>query len=411
MIKYTLLSILLLLATIGHAENLTGTWTGLLNAGAAKLHLVFHLQKDANGKDVCFMDSPDQSVKGIPTQLQYISADSVSIAVPAIGAKYNGKLNGEIINGIFEQMSMKFPLNLKKEILTYNRPQHPHAPYPYLTEDVTFVNPSANVTLAGTLAYPIGYKKGDKVPVALMVNGSGPETRDCLIYEHLFFRVIADYLARNGIATLRYDDRAVGKSTGDRLTVTTEEVADDAQAGVEFLRKMNVFSKVGILGHSEGANVAFILGAKNKVDFAVAMAATGVKGDECLYSQAKNISELSGQPFALNKEQYTQMVLSQKNPWLQYFMNYNPQPDIQKTTCPVFAINGDKDTQVIASLNLQAVKENMPQNKKSNVKLYPGLNHLFQECTTGLPNEYINIEQTISPEVLKDIADWIQQLK
>ena len=75
------------------------------------------------------------------------------------------------------------------------------------------------------------------------------------------------------------------------------------------------------------------------------------------------------------------------------------------------AINGDKDVQVEAAPNLKAIKELLPANKRSIVKSYPGLNHLFQHCQTGQPAEYINIEETISEEVLADMAKWINGLK
>ena len=408
--RYYLIAFALLLAPTLQAQNISGSWTGLLDAGPVQLHITFNIQKDTNGHDICLMDSPDQSVKGIQTQLNHISKDSLNIAIPIIGATYQGKLSDKTINGTFTQMGRKFTLNLKNEILKYKRPQHPVAPYSYTTQEVKFCNKNAGVTLSGTLTYPVGYKQGDRVPVVLMVSGSGPQNRDSEIFEHKPFLVIADYLAKNGIATLRYDDRAVGKSTGKQQAPTTKEVAEDAQAGIEFLQGQPFFSKVGILGHSEGATVAFMLGAQQSPDFIICLASLGVKGDDCLYAQAKKITELSGHPMNISKEQYVEMALSKPNPWLRHFFDYDPETDIKRTTCPVFALNGDKDCQVIAAQNLTSIEKKLPKNMKSKVKLYHGLNHLFQECTTGLPQEYISIEQTISPTVLKDIADWIGTL-
>lgn len=391
------------------AQNISGTWTGLLDTGMGKLHIVFHFQKDASGNDVCTMDVPEQSVKGLHTTLPFISEDSVSVSVPMLAMTYQGRLSGDnVIYGTFRQSGMSFTMNMKQEKPEYNRPQNPTEPYPYKTEEVAFSNEEAGAVLSGTLSYPVGYKEGDKVPVVLMVNGSGPENRDSEIYEHKPFLVIADYLARNGIATLRYDDRAVGKSTGKSVTFTTEEAAQDAGKGIEYLRQRKEFSSVGILGHSEGANIAFMLGAKKLVDFAVCMAGVGVKGDEAIYAQAKKITELSGQTYPLTMEQFRS--IGQQNPWMNYFFNYDPASDIQNTVCPVFALNGDKDLQVLPDLNLKAIEKNLPENRRSMTRLYPGLNHLFQHCETGHPNEYVNIEETVSPEVLKDIADWINSL-
>ena len=409
-IKSLLCAIMLFACATVSAQNISGTWTGLLDAGMQKLHIVFNINKDKDGKDVCSMDSPDQSAKGIPAKLEYISADSISIKVEAAAINYNGKLEGDSIRGTFMQMGFSIPLNLKKEKIVYNRPQNPVKPYPYETEDVKFFNNPADAILRGTLTYPVGYRKGDKVPVVLMVTGSGPENRDEELFEHRPFLVIADYLARNGIASLRYDDRGVGGSTAKGFTKNTKEVTDDARCGINYLRSMKRFSKVGLLGHSEGGSVAFILGAEDALDFAVSMAGPGVNGVELLYSQSKIITELSGQPFPMTKEKYIEYIRNMKNPWMDYFLDYDPTQDIKNTTCPVLAINGDKDRQVIASLNLEAIKNNLPNNRNTVTKLYPGLNHLFQKCETGLPTEYTGIEQTISEEVLKDIAGWINSL-
>lgn len=400
----------LLLSITAFAQNFTGSWTGIISAGGSSLHIVFNISQDAEGNTVCTMDSPDQSVKGIPAQIVFESSDSISIRISNLGIEYNGKFNGDMICGVYSQLGLELDLDLKNEKIVYNRPQNPLPPYPYTTEEIEFVNDEANATLSGTITYPVGYIQGKKVPVVVMVTGSGPQNRDSEIYEHKPFLIIADYLARNGYATLRYDDRCVGKSTGRFQTETTKEVAKDAALAVKYLRDTKKFSKIGVLGHSEGGNVAFMLGADKLIDFAITMAGVGVQGDECLYQQGIAIAKQSGQEYQLTKEQLREYLIGTMSPWYEFFLDYDPASDISKTTCPVLVMNGEKDLQVIASSNVEAIKGNLPKNKKSQVKIYPGLNHLFQECTTGLPTEYINSEQTISPIVLEDIAAWLNQL-
>lgn len=400
----------LLLSITAFAQNFTGSWTGIISAGGSSLHIVFNISQDAEGNTVCTMDSPDQSVKGIPAQIVFESSDSISIRISNLGIEYNGKFNGDMICGVYSQLGLELDLDLKNEQIVYNRPQNPLSPYPYTTEEIEFVNDEANATLSGTITYPVGYIQGKKVPVVVMVTGSGPQNRDSEIYEHKPFLIIADYLARNGYATLRYDDRCVGKSTGRFQAETTKEVAKDAALAVKYLRDTKKFSKIGVLGHSEGGNVAFMLGADKLIDFAITMAGVGVQGDECLYQQGIAIAKQSGQEYQLTKEQLREYLIGTMSPWYEFFLDYVPASDISKTTCPVLVMNGEKDLQVIASSNVEAIKGNLPKNKKSQVKIYPGLNHLFQECTTGLPTEYINIEQTISPIVLEDIAAWLEQL-
>jgi len=403
-------SMLALAATQSFGQQISGPWTGKLDLGAQKLTIVLHFDKDASGKDVCTMDSPDQSAKGIPATLNFISADSVNIAAPNIGMTYAGKLSEGELKGTFSQMGMKLPLDMKPGEVKHNRPQHPVEPYPYQTKEIAFQNEAANAWFAGTLVYPEGYKEGDKVPVLIMVTGSGAENRDEEVFDHKPFLVIADYLARHGVASLRFDDRGMGKSTGSMEGATTKDFAEDALAGIEMLRGLKQFSKVGVLGHSEGGSVAFMLGAKQKVDFIISMAGVGAKGDTALTAQANRTYELMGVPMQVNVAQYRAQVAQLNSPWLNYFLDYDPIPDIQGTRCPVLAINGDKDVQVVSSLNLKGIEKALPKNKKTLVKEYPGLNHLFQHCTTGLPTEYAGIEETISEEVLGDIATWINGL-
>jgi pimeloyl-ACP methyl ester carboxylesterase len=293
------------------------------------------------------------------------------------------------------------------------RPQTPQQPYPYTTEEVTFRNEKDGATLAGTLTWPIGYdpKSHKKPTVVLLVTGSGQQNRDEEIFEHKPFLVIADYLARQGIASLRYDDRATGASFGgDIASATTEDFSRDAAAGLKFLRGMKAFSKVGLIGHSEGGAIAFILGAKGMTDFIVSMAGPGVKGDTLLVMQQNRVAELMGITTKTSIAQLRKNEQLLKTPWFRWFIDYDPSADIKSTHCPVFAINGNRDCQVISQQNLTAIEQLLPKTKMTRVKEYPGLNHLFQHCSTGNTNEYRQIEETISAEVLSDIAEWIKGL-
>ena len=403
---------IMLLAATSYAQNkIDGVWSGKLNAGSQTLTIVLHVNHDANGNATSSLDSPDQGAKGIPAKVDYSSSDSIAISIVKLGASFKGRLNGEEINGEFSQMEYNFPLNLKRGEEKLNRPQNPTKPYPYKTEEVTFTNTTDKAILAGTICYPANYQKG-KTPVVLMVTGSGLENRDEEVFDHKPFLVIADYLARNGIATLRYDDRTFGESKGgDVKNATTKDFARDAEAGIAYLKSTKKFGKVGVLGHSEGGSIAFMLGAANKVDFIISMAGIGVKGDTALTAQTNKAMELAGQTKRLTTLQYRISTTFQKSPWLNYFLDYDPSADIAATKCPVMAIDGDKDFQVISSLNLTGIKKNLHESKYNFIHEYPSLNHLFQHCTTGASNEYRSIEETVSPEVLTDMAKWVHSLK
>ena len=414
--KKSLLTIILAVAstlTATAQADLIGSWTGKLDLGVAKLTLVLHL-KQADGRVKVTMDSPDQSAMGIPCTNDFLSYDSLAVSVKSINASYSGRLKDGKIVGTFNQNGMSLPLVLAKGTEELRRPQNPQPPFPYETEEVTFRNERDSATLAGTLVLPVGYNpKSKKKPVvALFITGSGQENRDEEIFDHKPFLVIADYLARHGIATLRYDDRATGASKGgDVRNATSEDFARDAAAGLAYLRSRKAFSKVGIIGHSEGGLIGFMLGAQGKADFLVSLAGPGVKGDTLTTSQRNRMLELYGGTGTMTVDSIRNLPEIQRVPWYKWFIDYDPAADIAATRCPVFALNGDHDWQVISSLNLTAIERLLPKSKKNVTKEYPGLNHLFQHCTIGLMNEYRQIEETIAPEVLSDIAEWINGLK
>ena len=411
------------------AQQISGTWNGQLDLQVMKLGIVFHFDE---GK--CSIDSPDQGAKGIAGEVKELSERRVDVAFPSIAAAFSGDLQDGQIVGTFRQMGRELPLTLKPGDIVRQRPQTPLPPYPYATREVTFKNDAAHATLAGTLTLPADFEAQKSRPVVLMVTGSGLQNRDEEIFDHKPFAVIADYLARHGIASLRYDDRGFGQSTGEVANATTADFAEDAEAGIRFLRTMifsekngrktrekPLFSKVGILGHSEGGSVAFMLGAKQAVDFIVALAAPGIKGDTLLVEQTNALLELSGQPAKMSlKQMRLTMAMQETNPWYEFFTEYDPAADIAATRCPVFALNGSLDKQVLPESNLNAIYnlqltiyDSTPniQHPSPKIKLYPGLNHLFQHAKTGATTDYNSIEETISEEVLRDIAEWIGGLK
>lgn len=435
------------------AQTVEGSWTGKLDVMGTQLNLVFNITKGDGGALACTMDSPDQSVKSIPAEVTVTGGTKVKITVQAINAAYEGELKDGLLKGNFSQNGMSFPLTLKPGTVERNRPQTPKEPYPYTTEEVTFTNTADNATLSGTLTYPVGFdgmKKGT-VPVVIMVTGSGLQNRDEEIFDHKPFLVIADFLARNGIATLRYDDRGAGKSTGDAVNGTTENNMKDALAAVDYARGTGKFGRTGVLGHSEGGAIAFMLAARGKADFIVSMAGPGVRGDSILLAQNRRGMMQGGVP-ANMADDYCKVlakmfvVMAQPGtvadpaakvreiaketgvslpeplvqnfaksmeictPWLKYFIGYDPSADIKAVKCPVMAVNGSKDVQVTAADNLAAIRCLLPENSRNLIKEYPGLNHLFQHCTTGLTTEYGQIEETVSPEVMQDIAAWIVEV-
>ena len=411
-------------------SGLKGAWTGKLNVYGNELTLVFHF----NGED-CTLDSPDQGVKGVPAKLER-TITGIKVAVPSINASYEGVNMGESIMGTFKQHGQSFPLTIKPGLLKRNRPQTPAMPYPYQTQEVSFNNGDA--ILKGTLVIPENASR--QTPVMLMVTGSGLQNRDEEIFEHKPFAVIADALARAGIATLRYDDRGFGESTGDIVNCTTEDLKNDAFAGVQLLRSR--FDKVGVIGHSEGGTIALMLAAEKKVDFIVSLAGMAVSGKETLLWQnrlalaAANIPSetidvycnaldevfdacISGTAMPSTTQYNLPTSLAQnltvvtkqlQTPYMKQFLTLDSRPLLGNITCPVLALNGTKDTQVEPDSNLGALRSGLQKNAKNKLEAIEGVNHLFQHCKTGMATEYGNIEETIAPEVLEKMVCWLSNL-
>lgn len=405
--RKVLLLLLLMVTTSVSSQMLEGPYSGVLDVmGQMKLTITLHFKGNQ-----CTMDVKEQSAKNLPLEIKKITKDSVIVASSMMNMTYQGAVKGEEIIGTFMQNGLSLPLSLKKGESKVARPQEPTLPLPYQTEEVTFTNPADGAVLSGTLTYPLGWgNSGKKCPVVLMVSGSGLQDRDEQLLGHRPFYVLADRLAKSGIATLRYDDRGCGKSTGDVQKATTETFAQDAKAGLNYLRSTKKFKKVGVLGHSEGGVVSFMLGAQKIPDFIVSMAGCGVRGIDISMEQNRQILALVGSSEVVTEEQVRAAAKKDPSPWLDFFFDYDPSNAIKACKCPVMAVNGTKDIQVNYKQNLSKIKELLPANKKNLCKEYEGLNHLFQHCTTGSTGEYGQIEETMSEEVMADIAQWINGL-
>ena len=432
-------------------SDIDGAWLGTLEVGGGiKLRVVFHIVNTEDGL-MATLDSLDQGVKGIPVTKVTRDGAALKITVEKINGTFEGKIAADLssIDGTWTQGGGSMPLALhrmKDEAeLELRRPQNPTKPYPYHDEDVSYENKVQNVTLAATLTIPPG--KGP-FPAVVLITGSGPQDRDESLLGHKPFLVLSDYLTRQGIAVLRADDRGTAKSTGNFATATSSDFATDAEAGVAYLKTRPEVNphKIGLIGHSEGGIIAPMIAARNPdVAFIVMMAGSGVPGDEILVAQVEAIDESNGKtheeamkdgakqreiltlvetekdPAVLEAKLKEKMagevpeaqigmeIKSLTSPWFRYFLTYDPAIALRKVTCPVLALNGEKDKQVPPEQNLPAIRKALERggNKHFEVDEMPGLNHLFQTAKTGSPNEYASIEETISPVALEKISSWI----
>lgn len=405
-----------------------GSWNGELNVMGNKVPLVFNFS--TNG---CTIDSPSQGVNGIQAEKTVKDDGTISVKVGMIGATFEGKMTDGEIKGTYVQNGFQLPLTLKPGKLVVKRPQTPVPPFPYKEESVSFTN--AQYTFNGTLTLPENYSKN--TPVVLMVTGSGQQDRDEELFSHKPFAVIADALARQGIASLRYDDRGWGDKSVNFADFTTDDFRQDAAAAIPLLRKR--FNKVGILGHSEGGTIAMMLAAEGKADFIVSLAGMAISGKETLIMQnrqamsaiglpkemvdsycnsiskaldeiasGKKASEINIDDVPQALKPITIKALQQADtPYVRHFLTVDVGKLLPKIKCPVLALNGTKDTQVDCDANTTRIEKGLA-NCKHSIKKIDGVNHMFQHCNTGIVTEYQQIEETIAPEVLQVVAKWIK---
>jgi pimeloyl-ACP methyl ester carboxylesterase len=456
MSKFAVLGALLLsvLSIPTLAQEVSGDWIGQLNGG---FKVRVHLEKNASGYSG-HLTNPS----GNETDFDQVTFDGTHLhfAISKLNLSYDAIWNDQekAWNGslTFQQV---YPLILKRSApadlapVEHKRPQEAAIiarARPYVERDVRFSNPVGHIQLAGTLSVPDG--KGP-FPAVVLISGTGHNTRDEDVWGHKVFLIVADALTRQGIAVLRYDKRGVGDSTGDYDAATTRDFTSDAEAAVIWLKAQPEIDphRIGVLGHSEGGIIAPSLAAEDKsVAFVVIIAGPTIRGDKLFVLQSAMTAKTYGAPdnYIASRKIFDQMLydaiisapsdavaldrakaivaqgvadkiidtneaktLAQDDsrPWERYFLAYDPAPTLASLRVPVLALNGSLDVQVPAKEDLAAAREALKGNPNATVIELPGMNHLLQDAKTGSPNEYNDIEETMSPTALTMITDWVKK--
>ncbi|HXH66677.1 MAG TPA: alpha/beta hydrolase [Candidatus Limnocylindrales bacterium] len=434
-----------------------GLWQGAVETHGMRLRFQLHISHDTEGELIAALDSLDQGVTGLPANKVTLQDQAFHFEIPSVAGVYEGTLNPtkNAIAGKWSQTSAdNLPLDFKRsdQTLELRRPQTPARPFPYVEEEVTFHGGAEGIELSGTLTLPKG---AGPFPAVLLVAGSGPEDRDASLANHRPFLLIADALTRKGIAVLRYDKRGVGKSAGNPDAATTMDLAADAKAALAFLKSRKEIdgSRVGLIGHSEGAIIApYLAGHSKEVKWLVLLAAPATPGEQTLLRQSELIGRAGGlsdeqleaslgfdqAAYALVRKEKDASALAEKlialvkesgldaalppaaletqlrmlsSPWFRFFLDYDPLPNLKAVSCPVLALYGQKDLQVAPKANLPLLQKVLQDaaNSHAEVRELPELNHLFQHAYTGTPAEYAAIEETFSPEALALIVDWVRE--
>ena len=454
-----LLIFLVVFSNANSQENIIGDWNGVLSLGGQQLSLIFHLEKVGTTYSGS-MDSPDQKAFGIKADKVVFEKDTLDFVISKIGLRFKGYWTDTTISGEFTQGYFKAPLKLSRRKVGKKvvvKPQEPQTPFPYLEEEIVFHHVNGNFDMAGTLTLP----KGEGVfPAIILISGSGPQDRNEEILGHKPFLIIADYLTKKGYAVFRYDDRGTAKSGGEFEGATSPDFASDAASALAYLktRKDIDTTKIALAGHSEGAMLAAMIAANDSsINAIIMLAGPGIPGDQLLLMQqeliatvnqvnpdeikentlinrslfelinqsndiesakvqvekklkkiSKKLSKIALEAYGGKTEFVSQNLRAYINPWMYYFLRYDPAVDLKNIKCNVLALNGNKDLQVPSKVNLDAIELNVnnPGKIKQVIEM-ANLNHLFQNCLTGNITEYGEIQETISPEVLEKINEFL----
>ena len=439
------------------APSAAGDWSGELQVSGTRLPLRVHVRSGLTaGALTGTLDSPAQNAAGLPIEVRE-AAGVLRFTLSSAGASYEGRWDAGAAKwtGVFTQNGASLPLELSRAPVVAgvaaapSRPQTPKPPFPYREVEVAYDNAAGPAHLAGTLTVPAG---SGPFPAVLLITGSGLQDRDETIFGHHPFAVWADTLARRGIAVLRVDDRGMGGSTGDARKATTADFATDVAAGLAFLKGRPEVDphRVGLLGHSEGGIIAPIVAARDpSIAFIVLLAGSGEDGETLMLHQKRLIEAAAGLPPGAVEQANATMrrlddavkdapdqtaaetrlqaawratltsqgqptdaplpmaVRALAQPWMRWFLSYDPRSTLARVRCPILAVGGSKDLQVPAPENLKGIKAATRANPDVTTVELPGLNHLLQTADTGQVAEYGRIEETVSPAALKLVSDWI----
>lgn len=449
--SFYIILISLLLPFASNAQDLSGQWTGQLKFGGTSLDLNFRIYKDEGGYK-SMISSPAQNLNDLKTTSTSFVDSLLTIEINPLRAKYQGKLTAtDTIAGNFVQNGMSLKLNLTRGDTKLKRPQEPLPPFDYYEEDVVFRNEKDSINLAGTLTLP---KKQGQFPVVVLLSGSGPQDRNSFILGHKPFLLLADELTKSGVGVLRFDERGVGESEGRFQDAELSNFIGDVTSALDFLKTRTEVDKekIGLLGHSIGGIIAPLVAVQEDIAFMVLLAAPAIEGDKLLLKQRADFLKLRGlndaqieksndifvktYEFILStdseddefKKELTDFlaanyaeVMMEKELMVMVeqltsketliLLKNKPSNYLSQIDCPVLAINGDKDFQVSSKENLAAIELEIKKGGNTNIetKEFEGLNHLFQESETGDSTEYGIIEQTMSPQVLEYIKEWLNR--
>ncbi len=454
---YLLIIGVLFMTISANAQNsLEGIWEGGITVPGGQLKIIFKIS-ETNSEYEGTLDIPQQGAKGLRLDPVSQTGDSVLIVFSAgqITGTFSGQFESDTrIIGTYSQGGPNTPFSVERTSSSIEEEAKPKNETEYLI-------PNGDIQIGGTLTLPEGEIKA---PLVIMSSGSGAQDRDSNIYDFKIFAVIAQHLADQGIPSYRYDDRGIGKSTGNFSDATLDDLVSDVYAIINYFKNEanNKFESFTALGHSQGGVVAGKVASESEdveqlilvgstapsiseiLRYQVGLAYTGTPVDQELIEieidaredlmrsivnedtidRAKEnyiaayLNVLNGLPEEqkstipdINRTattQANQLVAIYGNPQMKSLLFYVPTEDLKKVKVPALVLFGGKDTQVTVDQNRALIEASLEESgSEYEVHIFDTANHLFQDANTGLVNEYPFLAKEFTDTFLTTLSDWI----
>ncbi|RRN70964.1 alpha/beta hydrolase [Peribacillus simplex] len=402
------------LKEVSSVKDIEGKWEGDIKIPNQPLPIIVHFTKEDGTISI-----PVQGLNEYPLTSVKLSKSDLffDMKIQNQQITFDGKVDQEKISGTFAQNGQEYPFELLKKS---NQEVAERESGEVVQADLK------KGTINGLLETP---KNEGPFPVMIIIAGSGPTDKDGNTFanpgKNNSLKMLAESLAEKGIASIRYDKRGIGenmKLAGKEEDLRFEQYIDDAAAWVQFAKKDRRFSKVGIIGHSEGSLIGMAAAKKTETDIFISLAGAGEPIDQVLVKQLEeqltpallteskdiltNLKQ-GKQVESVNADLYS-VFRPSVQPYMISWIQYNPIELVKELKIPVLIVNGNRDIQV-APTNAKALHK---EKGDSELLIIEKMNHVLKEAPAdreGNLATYTNPELPLSPGLVNGILEFLNK--
>src|ERR1017187_403591 len=419
--KLFFINILILIHSHSFSQEINGNWEGNIEVNGQQIPIVFHFNKDSSGNINGKWDSPKQKAMNLPFSSIDVNKDSLHLGIKMIGGYYNGKFIGnDSISGLWHQSGRLFDLNFSRSQRDFSAEENNR-----LLPDEREISVTS---YDSTMLYGTLFSKNNQEKLGIIIAGSGPTDRDgnnLLGSNANSYKMLAQALDSQNIATFRYDKRGVAKSLSgnfNQANVVFEDYIKDAEKIFDYLHDSLGFQNIYIIGHSEGSLIGIIASQKKPVNGYISVAGAGRPIDavieeqenasalpdslktriKIIFNDLKKGKKVDGVPSELNN-----LFNKSLQPYFISWLKYDPAKEIKKLGCPILILQGACDIQ----MKLQDAENLHSANPKSKIEIIPLMTHTLKNAGAGCKDQiktYTDPTLPINIKLIKEIVSFMK---